>query len=78
MASTRKWRCGAAIRRNQTRSSAELFRADVLNGLPRSPLGTTAWQANGEAISRSREADQFLRAHGFDRFGRPDGRGGRS
>lgn len=75
MASTREWRCGAAIRRNQTLTSAELFRVDVLNGLPRTPLGKTAWQANGDAIARSREADAFLRAHGFDRLGRPDNHG---
>lgn len=66
------WRRTAAIRRNQTYTSRAIFLAELRDSLPRVVLdGRTDWQANGRAIDRARQADEFLRTQGFDRWGRP-------
>lgn len=72
MPATRHWRRSAAIRRDQTHTPREQFLADLRDDLPRVVLDApTAWRANGRAIECSRAADEFLRARGFDRSGRP-------
>lgn len=64
-----------SIRRNQARSSREIFLAEVRGSLPRVPLdGETGWEAGRRSIERSLAADEFLRSHGYDRDGRPASR----
>ena len=69
--STRKYRKECAIRRNQTRSSRELFLSEVRNSLPRANLRTESSFAEGRiSIEASMAADQLLRSNGFDSWGR--------
>lgn len=78
MPSTRNWRCGAAIARDQRNASRGAFRTEVINSLPRVALdASTDWEANGKAIELSMEADRFLGEHGFGRWGSPAGGGPR-
>jgi len=72
MASTRTWRRGAAISRQQREASLVSFRTDARNSLPRVPVGSaTAWEAGRRSLELSVDADRWLSEHGYDRSGRP-------